>query len=113
MDKVAGGTVVCTGDRPRHVGVTVWRPAPVCDEIRWKLALELGTEVRQPRMLIRIYGYGPGFGLNACDENSFAQREVRRVWPTQDVKIVDYQHLSRSGLQRPTFSLTLEGVSPD
>ena len=32
---------------------------------------------------------------------------------TQDVKMVDYVHLSRSGLERPTFSLTLEGVPPD
>ena len=101
------------GDQPGIVGMTVWGPAPVCDEIRRKLALELGTEVRQPRTLIRVYGYGPSTGLNACDENSYAQRELRRVWPMQDVKMVNCQHLSRSGLQRPTFSRTLEGVPPD
>ena len=91
------------------MGVTVWGPAPVCDEIRRKLALELGTEVRQPRTLIRVYGYGPSFGLNACDENSYAQRELRRVWPTQDIKMIDSQLLLRLGLHGPTLSLTLEG----
>ena len=104
---------LCTRDRPGHVGVAVWGPAPVCGEIRRKLALELGTEVHQPRTLIGVYGYGPSFGLNACDKNLYAQRELRRVWPTQDLNMVDCQHLSRSGLQRPTFSLTLEGVPPD
>ena len=100
-----------TGDQPGRVGV--WGPARVCDEICRKLAPELGTEVRQPRTLIRVYGYGPNFGINTCDENSYAKRELRPVWPTHDVKMVDCQHLSRSGLQRPTFSLTLEGVPPD
>ena len=102
-----------TGNRPGRMGVTVWGPASVCDEIRRKLALELGTEVHEPRTLIGVYGYGPNFGLNAYDRNSYPKRELRRVWPTQDVKMVDCQHLSRSGLQRPTFSLTLEGIPLD
>ena len=76
----------------------------MCDDIRIKLAAERGTEVRQ------VYGYGPSFGLHACNPDSYAQEEVRRVWPSMDVKLVDCQHLTRSGLRRPTFALTLEGV---
>ena len=33
--------------------------------------------------------------------------------PTLDVKLIDYQNLTCSGLQRPTFALTLEGVPAD
>ena len=98
------------GDRPGRIGVSVWGHAPVCDDIRGRLVAELGTEVKQPKTLARVYGYGPGFGLDACEPDSYAQQEVRRLWPSMDVKLLDCQHLTRSGLQRPTFALTLEGV---
>ena len=58
--------------------MSIWGPAFVCDKIHRKLAPELGMEVRQPQTLIWVYGYGPSFGLNACDENSYAQRELRQ-----------------------------------
>ena len=99
-----------TGDRPGRVGVTVWGPAPVCEEIRQKLALELGAEVQQPKTLLHVYGYGPSFGLNACEEDAYAQQEISRVWRGLDVKQVECQHLTCSGIHRPIFSLTLEGV---
>ena len=98
------------GDGQGRIGVTVWGPTPVHKDIRSKRALVLGTEIRQPRMLVLVYGYGPSFGLSACEDDSYAQHEIRRVWPTQDVKLTDCQHITQSGLQRPTFSLTLEGV---
>ena len=69
--------------------------------------------MKQPKTLARVYGYGPSFGLDACDPDSYAQQKVRRVWPSMDVKLLDCQHLTRSGLQRPTFALTLEGVSKE
>ena len=102
-----------TRDRPGRIGVSVWGPAPVCDDIHRRLAAELGTEVKHPKTLARVYGNGPGFGLDACDPDSYAQKQVRRVWPSMDVKLIDSRHLTRSGLQRPTFALTLEGVPKD
>ena len=98
------------GGRQGRIGVTVWGPAPVPDELRQKIAAGLGTQVMRPRTLVRVYGYGPGFGLNACEDGSYAQQEMRRAWPSDDVKMISCQHITRSGLQRPTFSLTLEGV---
>ena len=93
--------------------MTTWGPAPVCEEIRRRLAAELGVELQQPKTLVRVYGYGPSFGLNACDEGSYAQQEMRRVWPSEDVRMITCQHITKSGLQRPTFSLALEGVPMD
>ena len=69
------------GVRQGRIGVTVWGPALVPDELRQKIATGLGTQVMQPRTLVRLYGYGPGFGLNACEDGSYAQQEVRRAWP--------------------------------
>ena len=96
-----------TGGRPGRIGFSVWGPAPVCR----KLAAELGAEVKQPKTLARVYGYGPGFGLDACDAESYAPQKICRVWPALEVKPIEYQHLTHSGLQ--TFALTLEGVLRD
>ena len=90
--------------------MTVWGLPPVCDKIRQNLALELGAEVRQPKTLVRVYDYGPSNGLNACEDDTYGQQEIHRVWPGLDVKLVDCQHLKRLGIHRPTFSLLLEGV---
>ena len=35
------------------------------------------------------------------------------MWPSMDVRLIDCQHLTRSGLQCSTFALTLEGVPED
>ena len=95
------------------MGVSVWGPAPVGHEIRGRIAAELGAEVQQPKTMVPVYGYGPGFGLNACEDGSYAQREVRRAWPSADVKVTDCQHITRMGLRRPSFTLALEGVPRD
>ena len=91
----------------------MWGSAPVGPEIRGGIAAELGAEVQQPKTIVRVYGYGPGLGLNACEDGSYAQQDVRRVWPSADVKWPDCRHITRTGLQRPTFTLTLEGVPHD
>ena len=98
------------GDRQGRIGVTIRGPAPLPAALRQKIATGLGTKVMQPRTLVRVYGYGPGFGLNACEDGSYAQQEVRRAWPSDDVKVHSCQHIARPGLQRPTFSLILEVV---
>ena len=52
----------------------MWGPAQVCNEIRRKICVELGAAVRRPETVVRVYGYGPSFGLN---DNSYAQQEMR------------------------------------
>ena len=45
----------------------------MCDGMQKKVAAELGAEVKQPKTLARVYGYGPRFGMDACDADSYAQ----------------------------------------
>ena len=78
--------------------MAVWGPAPVCDEIRRKISAELGVAVQQPKTVVRVYGYGLSFGLNAGEDNSYAQQEMRRVWASRDVTMIDCQRLTRLGL---------------
>ena len=44
----------------------------MCDDMRRKLAAELGAEVKQPKTLARVYKNGPRFGLDARDAHSYA-----------------------------------------
>ena len=97
-----------SGNRPRHVGISVWGLAPVCSEVLGKIAASLCTDMQQPKTIAWVYGYGLSFGLNACEENLYALREVRRAWPSVDVNLIGYQCLTHWRLQHPTFSLKLE-----
>ena len=69
--------------------------------------------MQQPKTIVRVYGYGPSFGMNVCNDGSYAQQEVRYAWPSADVKLLDYQHITRTGVQRPTFPVAPEGVPQD
>ena len=113
LDEATGSLLVrrpAVWGSPGTCGNLNMGPGPVGLEIRGKIVVELGAKLQHPKTTARVYGYGPGFGLNACEDGSYAQQERRQACPSVDVKLTDSQHMTRTCLHRPTFGLTQDGV---